>query len=112
MSAPSKPIQFWPESPTLKDLISLELPKLTWDLDDINYSADCDQEELNHLKIAASIAGTTINSGIEAITDILMTLEINNPGEVNPWSRINTLNLIVELTAALILLCQIHSSTT
>jgi hypothetical protein len=91
------------ETPSLKDIIDLDLPKLIrhYDGDKMSYEIECDNEILDDLKTAASISRSTLSHGIQAICDLLITVEINCPEDTTRSSRIHALTLIFELTGAL-----------
>lgn len=89
-------------TPSLKDLIGFDLPKLTRHYSDtITYTVDCDEKNFNDLKTAATIANMTLHDGIGAISDLLLTIAINCPKELNRWSQIHALALVYELNGAL-----------
>lgn len=90
-------------TPSLKDLIGFDLPRLTRNFTETGYypTLDCDEKNLNDLKTAATIANMTLHDGIGAISDLLLTIAINCPKELNKWSQIHALALVYELNGAL-----------
>ena len=89
-------------TPSLKDLIGFDLPKLTRHYSEtITYTVDCDEKNFNDLKTAATIANMTLHDGIGAISELLLTIAINCPNELNKWSQIHALALVYELNGAL-----------
>jgi hypothetical protein len=102
MTTQNTPAQTEQPTPSLKDLIGFDLPKLTRHYSDtITYTLDCDEKNLNDLKTAATIAAMTLHDGIGAISDLLLTVAINCPSQLNKWSQIHALALVYELNGAL-----------
>jgi hypothetical protein len=65
------------------------------------YTLKGDSTDLAWLINAAQNAHETLHTGIEAICDLLLTIELNCPKEANRNSRIDALALIAELSKML-----------
>jgi len=80
---------------SLKDLIGFDIPKLTKHYSDTTalLTVDCDDNTLDNLKSAVEVANMVIHDGIEAISNLLLTIEINCPSEINTITRIHSLEI-------------------
>lgn len=98
----SNPAQSEQEIPSLRDLVGFELPALTCHFppvtnthaESIKYTLDGNDKQLEQLRRAASNSIFTITSGIEAISDLLIVIDVNCPDELNVQSRIGANSLI------------------
>ena len=89
---------------SLSDLIGFEVPNLRRHFpthNEIAYILDGTADDLKQLKSATSNASELIFSGIEAVTDLLMTIELNQ-GEFEfnlaSQTKIDALALVNELS--------------
>lgn len=85
---------------TLSDLISFDLPRLHRNFPSRNvvtYTLDGTADDITDLEQAASNACDMANSGIEAVTDLLLNIEINK-NELDTQTKIDALALIFELS--------------
>lgn len=89
--------------PTLRDLFGFSLPKINsnFGADNVTYTLEGDSDELNELKTAVSNAKEILHSGIESISDLLLTVETHCHDEIDRYSKIHTLALITELSEIL-----------
>ncbi len=89
-------------TPSLGNIIGFTVPRITTHYSDtVTYSVDCDEESLNELRSSTAISEMTFQNGICAISDLLLTIAMNCPDELNSCSQVHALELIFELSGAL-----------
>ena len=97
------------EIPCLRELIGFDLPVLTCQFppfpntnaESIKYILDGNNKALERLRSAAHNSAFTLHHGIEAISDLLITIDLHCPDEVDRQSRIGANLLIYQISQLL-----------